>query len=32
VGDKQQALKSWRQAEEAFAVADPDEDRPWAGS
>src|SRR5690349_10174193 len=30
VGDKQQALKSWRQAEEAFAVADPDEDRPWA--
>jgi hypothetical protein len=30
VGDKQQALKSWRTAEEAFAVADPDEDRPWA--
>src|SRR5690348_16644342 len=31
LGEKQQALKSWRQAEEAFAVADPDEDRPWAG-
>ncbi len=30
VGDKPQALKSWRRAEEAFAVADPDEDRPWA--
>jgi transcriptional regulator with XRE-family HTH domain len=31
LGEKQQALKSWRQAEEAFAVADPDEDRPWTG-
>ena len=30
VGDKPQALKSWRQAEEAFSIADPDEDRPWA--
>jgi hypothetical protein len=30
VGDKPQALKSWRTAEEAFSVADPDEDRPWA--
>jgi transcriptional regulator with XRE-family HTH domain len=30
VGDKPQALKSWRAAEEAFIVADPDEDRPWA--
>ena len=30
VGDKPQALKSWRAAEEAFSVADPDEDRPWA--
>ena len=30
VGDKPQALKSWRRAEEAFAIADPDEDRPWA--
>lgn len=29
VGDKAQALKSWHQAEEAFAIADPDEDRPW---
>ena len=29
VGDKPQALRSWRQAEEAFAIADPDEDRPW---
>ena len=31
LGEKQQALKSWRQAEEAFAIADPDEDRPWTG-
>jgi transcriptional regulator with XRE-family HTH domain len=30
VGDKPQALKSWRRAEEAFSIADPDEDRPWA--
>jgi hypothetical protein len=30
VGDKPQALKSWRKAEEAFSIADPDEDRPWA--
>ena len=30
VGDKPQALKSWRRAEEAFAIADPDEDRAWA--
>lgn len=30
VGDKPQALKSLRTAEEAFSVADPDEDRPWA--
>jgi transcriptional regulator with XRE-family HTH domain len=29
VGDKTQALKSWRRAEEAFSIADPDEDRPW---
>jgi tetratricopeptide (TPR) repeat protein len=29
LGDKAQALRSWRRAEEAFAVADPDEDRPW---
>ena len=29
VGDKPQALRSWRRAEEAFSVADPDEDRPW---
>ena len=29
LGDKAQALKSWRRAEEAFSIADPDEDRPW---
>ena len=28
--DRTQALKSWRRAEEAFSVADPDEDRPWS--
>lgn len=31
LGEKQQALKSWRQAEETYAIADPDEDRPWTG-
>jgi transcriptional regulator with XRE-family HTH domain len=30
LGDKAQALKSWRQAEAAFSIADPDEDRPWS--
>jgi transcriptional regulator with XRE-family HTH domain len=29
LGDKAQALRSWRRAEEAFSLADPDEDRPW---
>ena len=29
LGDKAQALRSWRRAEEAFSIADPDEDRPW---
>ena len=29
LGDKAQALQSWRRAEEAFSIADPDEDRPW---
>jgi transcriptional regulator with XRE-family HTH domain len=29
LGEKQDALRSWRQAEEAFSIADPDEDRPW---
>ncbi len=29
LGDKAQALNSWRRAEEAFSIADPDEDRPW---
>jgi len=29
LGDKQQALKSWGQAAEAFSVADPEEDRVW---
>lgn len=29
VGDKAQALASWARAEEAFSVADPDEDRVW---
>ncbi len=30
LGDKAQALRSWRQAEEAFSIADPDEDRAWS--
>jgi tetratricopeptide (TPR) repeat protein len=30
LGDKAQALRSWRQAEQAFSIADPDEDRPWS--
>jgi hypothetical protein len=30
LGDKAQALKSWRRAEEAFSIADPDEDRAWS--
>jgi tetratricopeptide (TPR) repeat protein len=30
LGDKTQALRSWRQAEQAFSIADPDEDRPWS--
>ncbi|HEU5157459.1 MAG TPA: helix-turn-helix transcriptional regulator [Streptosporangiaceae bacterium] len=29
LGDARQALKSWVKAEEAFSVADPDEDRVW---
>ena len=29
LGDKAQALQSWRRAEEAFGIADSDEDRPW---
>ena len=29
VGDKTQALASWERAEEAFSLADPDEDRVW---
>ena len=29
VGDKAQALRSWGQAEEAYSIADPDEDRVW---
>jgi len=29
VGDKVQALASWARAEEAFSMADPDEDRVW---
>lgn len=29
LGDRPQALKSWRQAEEAFSIADPEEDRVW---
>ena len=29
LGDKAQALKSWGKAEEAFGIADPDEDRVW---
>ena len=30
LGDRAQALRSWRRAEEAFSIADPDEDRPWS--
>jgi tetratricopeptide (TPR) repeat protein len=29
LGDPAQAVKSWNRAEEAFSVADPDEDRVW---
>jgi hypothetical protein len=29
VGDQAQALSSWARAEEAFSLADPDEDRVW---
>lgn len=29
LGDRPQALKSWRRADEAFSVADPEEDRVW---
>jgi transcriptional regulator with XRE-family HTH domain len=29
LGDARQALTSWKQAEEAFSVADPEEDRIW---
>jgi transcriptional regulator with XRE-family HTH domain len=29
VGDKAQALDSWRRAEDAYSIADTDEDRPW---
>ena len=29
LGDQTQALASWGRAEEAFAIADPDEDRVW---
>ena len=31
LGDRQQALRSWGRAEEAFSVADADEDRVWTG-
>jgi hypothetical protein len=31
LGDKPQALSSWGRAEEAFSIADPDEDRVWTG-
>ena len=30
LNDKPQALRSWRRAEEAFSIADPDEDRSWS--
>ena len=30
LNDKPQALRSWSRAEEAFSIADPDEDRPWS--
>jgi transcriptional regulator with XRE-family HTH domain len=30
LGDSRQALTSWKHAEEAFSVADPEEDRVWA--
>jgi hypothetical protein len=29
LGDKQQALRSWGTAEEAYNICDPDEDRVW---
>jgi transcriptional regulator with XRE-family HTH domain len=29
VGDKQQALDSWRRAEDAYSIADTDDDRAW---
>lgn len=29
LGDKRQALNSWGRAEEAFSIADPEEDRVW---
>jgi transcriptional regulator with XRE-family HTH domain len=29
LGDKRQALDSWKRAEEAFGLADPEEDRVW---
>jgi transcriptional regulator with XRE-family HTH domain len=29
LGDKRQALESWKRAEEAFSLADPEEDRIW---
>lgn len=29
LGDKRQALDSWKRAEEAFVLADPEEDRVW---
>ena len=29
LGDKAQALASWRRAEDAFSISDPDEDRVW---
>jgi hypothetical protein len=29
LGDRKQALESWGRAEDAFSIADPEEDRPW---
>ncbi|XVQ10053.1 hypothetical protein ACQP1W_47325 [Spirillospora sp. CA-255316] len=29
LGDKKQALESWGRAEDAFSIADPEDDRPW---
>lgn len=29
LGDKKQALESWKRAEDAFALADPEDDRVW---